>query len=231
VTTDDPNLDGPDPDMAAAELALGLLDGEERAAALRRVLADPAFAREVEGWRNRIAGLFDDYPEAVAPDSVAARLAAPAGAPRGRNPWPILALATALAAAVALFFITQPGPAPLPIPVAQPHAMMVASLMMTDKSASVPAMIDMTTGEMSIPHADMAPSGKSAQLWMIGSDGVPKPMGLLSAQGTSRMTLASDQRRQLTAGVTLAVSVEPVGGSPTGKPTGPVVASGKITLA
>ncbi|MEO5494522.1 MAG: anti-sigma factor [Sphingomonas sp.] len=229
--TDDPTLGGPDPDMTAAELALGLLEGDERAAALRRMLADPAFAREVEGWRNRLAGLFDDYREVAAPESVAARLAAPNETPRARSAWPILALATALAAAVALFFVTRPGPAPLPIPVAQPHQMMVASLMMTDKSASVPAAIDMTTGEMSIPHADMAPAGKSAQLWMIGSDGVPKPMGLLAAQGTSRMTLALDQRRQLAAGVTLAVSVEPVGGSPTGKPTGPVVAAGKITLA
>ncbi len=105
------------------------------------------------------------------------------------------------AAAVALFFVTRPGPAPLPIPVAQPHQMMVASLMMTDKSASVPAAIDMTTGEMSIPHADMAPAGKSAQLWMIGGDGVPKPMGLLAAQGTSRMTLAPDQRRDFGARV------------------------------
>ena len=67
--------DAPDPDMTAAELALGLLDGEERAAALRRVLADPAFAREVEEWRQRLAGLFDDYPEVAAPESVDARLA------------------------------------------------------------------------------------------------------------------------------------------------------------
>ncbi|WP_294039805.1 anti-sigma factor [Sphingomonas sp.] len=217
--------------MTAAELAIGLLDGEERAAALRRVIADPAFAREVESWRNRLAGLFDDYTEVEAPASVAARLAKPQDAAKPRSAWPILALATALAAAVALFFVSRPVPTPLQVPVAQPHPIMVASLMMTDKSASVPAMIDMTTGEMTIPHANMAPAGKSAQLWMIGSDGVPKPMGLLAAAGTSRMTLAPGQRGQLAAGITLAVSIEPAGGSPTGKPTGPVVASGKLSLA
>lgn len=227
--TDDPNI-GSDPDMTAAELALGLLEGEERAAALRRVLADPAFAREVESWRNRLAGLFDDYREVAAPQSVATRLAKPDHTAKPRNAWPILALATALAAAVALFVVSRPGPAPLPAPVAQPHQLMVASLMMTDKSASVPAMIDMTTGEISIPHADMAPSGKDAQLWMIGDDGVPKPMGLLSAEGMSRVKIPPEQRRQLAAGVTIAVSVEPIGGSPTGKPTGPVVAAGKLSL-
>jgi anti-sigma-K factor RskA len=227
--TDDPEGS---PDMTAAELALGLLEDAERAAALRRVLADPAFAREVEGWRARLEGLFDDYHEVIPPDSVAARLAAPAMPAQSRNRWPILALATALAATIALFFLLRPGPTPLPVPqLSRPHTMMVASLMMTDKSASVPAVIDMTTGDMSIPHADMAPSGKSAQLWMIGGDGVPKPMGILAASGTSRMKLAADQRRQLADGMTLAVSVEPLGGSPTGKPTGPVVASGKISLA
>lgn len=227
---DRPNLDGPDPDMTAAELAIGLLEGEERAAALRRVLTDPAFAREVENWRNRLAGLFDDYRDEAPPASVADRLAAPA-TPRARNAWPIVALAMALAAVVVFFMVSRPSLAPLPIPVAQPHQMMVASLMMTDKSASVPAMIDMTTGEMSMPHAAMAPAGKSAQLWMIGDDGVPKPMGLLAAEGMSRMTLTAEQRRQLGAGITLAVSVEPLGGSPTGKPTGPVVAAGKLSIA
>jgi anti-sigma-K factor RskA len=37
--------------------------------------------------------------------------------------------------------------------------------------------------------------------------------------------------RELREGATLAVSVEPVGGSPTGLPTGPVIASGKLERA
>jgi len=223
--------DAPDPDMTAAELALGLLDGEERAAALRRVLADPDFAREVEQWRQRLAGLFDDYPEVAAPDSVAARLAAPEPLPQARATsgfrWPIAALVGAVAAMLALFVVLQPtsqvaGP---------PHHMMVASLMMSDKSSAVPAMVDMTTGEMRIGEAGMAPQGKAAQLWMIGGDGVPKPMGMLASTGPSRMMLPMEKRRGLKAGIMLAVSIEPLGGSPTGLPTGPVVASGKLSIA
>jgi anti-sigma-K factor RskA len=223
--------DAPDPDMTAAELALGLLDSEERAAALRRVLADPDFAREVEDWRQRLAGLFDDYPEVAAPDSVAARLAAPEPLPQARATsgfrWPIAALVGAVAAMLALFVVLQPtsqvaGP---------PHHMMVASLMMSDKSSAVPAMVDMTTGEMRIGEAGMAPQGKTAQLWMIGGDGVPKPMGMLASTGPSRMMLPMEKRRGLKAGIMLAVSIEPLGGSPTGLPTGPVVASGKLSIA
>ena len=223
--------DAPDPDMTAAELALGLLDGEERAAALRRVLADPAFAREVEQWRQRLAGLFDDYPEVAAPESVAARLEQldqpTAPAPFRRARWPIAAMATAIAAMLALFVVLRPTP---PIAVA-PHHMMVASLMMNDKSAAVPALVDMTTGEMRVGGAAMAPQGKTAQLWMIGGDGVPKPMGMLASAGPSRMMLPMEKRRALKAGIMLAVSIEPLGGSPTGLPTGPVVASGKLSIA
>ena len=223
--------DAPDPDMAAAELALGLLDGEERAAALRRVLADPDFAREVEGWRQRLAGLFDDYPEVAAPETVAQRLARPdaEALPRVRPAfrWPIAALVGAVAAMLALFVVLQP----VSQVVGPPHHMMVASLMMSDKSGAVPAMIDMTTGEMRVGETGMAPAGKTAQLWMIGGDGVPKPMGMLASTGPSRMMLPMEKRRHLQAGIMLAVSIEPLGGSPTGLPTGPVVASGKLSIA
>jgi anti-sigma-K factor RskA len=217
--------------MTAAELALGLLDGEERATALRRVLADPAFAREVEEWRQRLAGLFDDYPEVAAPESVAARLAqldsSVVPAPSRRARWPIAAMVTAIAAMLALFVVLRPTP---PVAVA-PHHLMVASLMMSDKSAAVPAMVDMTTGEMRVGDAAMTPAGKSAQLWMIGGDGVPKPMGVLASTGPSRMVLPMEKRHALKAGIMLAVSIEPLGGSPTGLPTGPVVASGKLSIA
>jgi len=223
--------DVPDPDMTAAELALGLLEGEERATALRRVLADPAFAREVEQWRQRLAGLFDDYPEVAAPDSVAARLATPESPPQTPSkPWfrrPITAMVGAVAALLALFAVLQPAPRVD----GPPHHMMVASLMMSDKSAAVPAMVDMTTGEMRVGQTGMAPHGKTAQLWMIGGDGVPKSMGMLAPTGPSRMMLPMEKRQHLKTGIMLAVSIEPLGGSPTGLPTGPVVASGKLSVA
>ncbi|WP_298672630.1 anti-sigma factor [uncultured Sphingomonas sp.] len=211
-------------DMTAAELALGLLDGEERAAALRRVLAEPAFACEVEDWRHRLAGLFDDYTEVEAPESVAGRLAAPVR--QSRKSWPFITMLTALAAAFAFFLVVKPQPSPV-----TPHQVMVASLLFSDKTAAVPAVVDLTTGEMRIGETAVAPGGKSAQLWMIGADGVPQPMGVLAATGPSRIALPTDTRARLAAGITLAISIEPDGGSPTGKPTGPVVASGKLSVA
>ncbi len=96
-------------DVAAAELALGLLDGEERGAALRRVLAEPGFAARVEWWRLRFAALFDLWPEHAAPPHLAARIEAsldgPTSAKASRFAWPALAAITSAIAASLLVFL------------------------------------------------------------------------------------------------------------------------------
>ena len=70
----------PERDLLAAELALGLLDGTERAEALRLCLSDPAFARAVDAWSIRLSPLLDSVPPVVAPErawhAVAARIGA-----------------------------------------------------------------------------------------------------------------------------------------------------------
>src|SRR5689334_19633989 len=43
----------------AAEHALGVLDGRERAEAEIRMARDPAFAADVEAWRRRLAPMLD----------------------------------------------------------------------------------------------------------------------------------------------------------------------------
>jgi len=163
---------------------------------------------------------------------VALRIADSAAPPRKRSAWPVLALLTALAATIALFFVTRPAPLPLPVaPAGRQHAMMLAALMPSDKAAApVGAAIDMTTGEMRVAANTLAPAGKAAQLWMI-KDGVPHSMGLLSRDAPTRMTIGAKQRTALGAGVVLAVSIEPLGGSPKPTPTGPVVASGALSEA
>lgn len=230
MTTDATDT-GPDPDMTAAELALGLLDGDDRAAALRRMLAEPAFAREVDGWRDRLAGLFDDYRPVAAPEGLIDRLGGGEG-PRAsaRARWPVLALAAALAATIALFFVTWRTPLPVPPPPAS-HAMMLATLVPVDKgTAPIGTAIDMDAGEIRVTATAIAPAGKTAQLWMI-KDGVPHSMGLLHRGAPTRMPLAERDRAALAAGMTLAVSIEPAGGSPGPVPTGPVVASGALSAA
>jgi anti-sigma-K factor RskA len=72
------------------------------------------------------------------------------------------------------------------------------------------------------------PAGRVTELWLIPPGGAPLPVGVFSGNGASTLPLDAALLRQLTHIDTLAVSVEPPGGSPTGQPTGPVVAQGMV---
>ncbi|WP_225883223.1 anti-sigma factor [Sphingomonas aliaeris] len=245
--------EGPDPDMAAAELALGLIEGDERAQALRRVLADPGFAQSVEAWRTRLAQLFDLWPEMTPSGGVFARIersidspTAPALEPVRRTGllWPgIAAIASLIAASLLLVVLLRPAPtAPdprttpsAPVIAALPAKMLVAAIFPDTtavpdaSSAPVTAVYDPTTGGLRLTEAALADAKQSAELWIIGADATPRSLGLLSGKGATTLTVNRAHRALLAAGATLAVSLEAVGGSPTGLPQGPVVAKGTLS--
>lgn len=50
-------------DLLAAELVLGLLEGEEHAIALRKQLSDPAFAEKISLWGEQLAPLWDEIED------------------------------------------------------------------------------------------------------------------------------------------------------------------------
>ena len=72
------------------------------------------------------------------------------------------------------------------------------------------------------------PADRSAELWVIAPGAAPRPLGLLARGARSAVPVGGTQRPTVAVGATLAVSIEPAGGSPTGQPTGPVVASGGL---
>ncbi len=225
-------------DMTAAELALGLLDGRERAAALRRVLAEPAFARDVEAWRLHFAQLFDLWPGVDAPEGLVDRIDESLGGPvigrRSRMPWPGIAIVASAIAAVLLVMILVRPLAPPPPSVSQPvpvaaepaaRPMLVASL--GDAKAPIAAAYDPAVGSIRIAAAPTQAGSKVNELWMIGGDGVPHALGLLAVRATT-IDLSTGARAKMGSGVTLAISVEPAGGAPGDAPTGPVIATGVL---
>lgn len=229
-----------EPDIAAAELALGLLDGEERTAALRRLARDPDFAADVERWRDWFGALFADWPEVAAPQSLASRIEASldgkAATPANDNmAWRRLALVTSFAAllllGVTMFELLRPLPAPVQIAVRMPApapAPLLAAIAPTGGGAPLAAAYDPARATVRITGALPVPAGRSAELWAIRGKEAPRSLGLV-AGGPTRLVVPAAARQAIAADTVLAISIEPVGGSPTGLPTGPVVATGTLT--
>lgn len=227
----------PDDAALAAELALGLLDGEELAAAATRAAADPLFGAEVARWRGRLAPLLDDVEPVAPPASAWSAIQAAIG-PRPDNVlqlkrsvrlWRGLSAgATALAASLALVLLVQQPASVAPPPPAQ-AAPMVAALASAEGEPMLMATWDPMSERLVIAAAkDMpAPKGQSHQVWLVPAGGKPMPVGMMPG-ARMHMELSDFLAEQMRRGATIAISVEPMGGSPTGRPTGPVVASGTL---
>lgn len=202
-------------DLLAAEYVLGVLSADERRAAQQRAEVDGAFAARIHDWETRFSTLNTAYAEASAPDllpAIEARLFGVKVPARPSARWRLWLGAGALAASVALAVMIWPiAPAPM-------QAQLVA------EAVEFQARFDAATGELEIRREGAAAeTGRDYQLWVIGDDGVPQSLGLLRAP-VQRVDAT------LRAGLTLAVSLEPLGGAPGAVPTGPVLASAVLAL-
>src|SRR4029453_2050454 len=218
-----------DDDLLAAEYALGVLAGAERAAAEQRVAREPAFARLVTDWAQRLAPLAAEIAEVAPPpqlwDRIADALPAPtqAGGLWQRSAfWRGLsfaagALAAAcLAALIYLGALTQQQP-------------LIAAIEGGGNRQFV-ATIDARRGTVAVvPAAFSADATRVPELWLIPPDGRPRSVGLLRPDQTVTLTLSPELAALAKDNAVLAVSLEPPGGSTTGLPTGPVIATGKLT--
>ena len=245
----DETLSGPDEDsVLAAEHALRLLDGLARGKAEARMRDDKDFAGQVERWQERMAPLFEAVAPVAPPASAWTSLATKLGgeAPANDNiatlehrlrVWRGLTAGAAAMAAVCVAALVLRGPmmAPLPTPVAPAQVaqtqtpITVAALRGETGPAAVVAAYDHDAGSLVITPATMAvPGAKSAELWLIPKGGAPQPLGLLDPTKPTRIAVPAGVGA---AGAALAVAIEPTGGSPTGLPTGPVIASGSLAVA
>jgi anti-sigma-K factor RskA len=227
----------PPEEWLAAEYALGVLDGDARAQTEARIAREPAFARLIADWEERLtpwaAEIADVQPPPHLWEAIAARLpaeAAPRANPASTGVWQNLRFwrglafgSGALAAAClgALIYIgTFAPPAPAPL---------LASINGGGHSHFV-ATIDPTRGTIAVvPAAFAADATRVPELWLIPADGKPRPLGLLRADRAVTIAIPAALVPHARRDATLAVSLEPQGGSPTGQPTGPVIASGKLT--
>ena len=207
-----------DDDLLAAEYVLGVQDMEARALCEQRLKRDAPFGDAIVAWENRLRGLNADYAEEMAPDllpRIEARLFAVA-APRVRGfGWLGFGagamVATALAVAV---FLTT-----VPVTPLAPVLTTLATAEMTYEVRAVGNSLQVTR-----VAGSAAPAGQVHQLWLIASGSPPVSLGLLGDA-----PLQVDYVVPVTS-YALAVSLEPAGGSPSGLPTGPVIATRLINI-
>ena len=141
---------------------------------------------------------------------------------------------TALAASLAIVLVSTPrvqAPAP-PTPIVDAKAPMVAMLD-TGKQAKIMASWDPMSKRLVLAVSGDMPADPSHahELWVIPAGGQPRSIGTMGSGKQMHMRLADALATLLQQGATIAITVEPPGGSPSGKPTGPMVASGALTRA
>ena len=232
--------DPEDREVLAGEYVLGTLGARQAAAVEAAISRDPALAEAVAGWSRRLAPLTRlAVPEAPPPDlwarieaglpAASRPAAAPAAAP-GRLSWLwrgwAIGASLAAAALAGIAFL----------PAGQKPAF--TTVLVSDRAA--PAWIAQADAQGSISLAAVrpafgepqpaAPDGRVMQLWGLHPGAtVPVSLGLLP-RTPGRITIPTPALRPV-RDMLIEISLEPEGGSPTGRPTGPILFSGRLIEA
>jgi anti-sigma-K factor RskA len=233
-------------DRLAAEHVLGLLEGEEAELAVRRLASEPAFADAVEGWRRRFLELDLVTPPAVPTPELWARIEAglaraerPAARPVDPTPvvvpdprnafralwhslafWRYAGIASALAAlllALGLgFFADRAARTPV-----------LVAVLLTETGNRPAAVVNAFAdgrAELVPLESIPVPPGRALEIWTLWDRARgPVSIGLIDQARTVRLDLRNLPRgpNQL-----FEITLEPASGSPTGRPTGPILMKG-----
>jgi anti-sigma-K factor RskA len=219
--------------VLAGEYVLGTLDARVAEAVRAALPTNPALAAAVASWERRLDPLTRLAPAVEPPkgtwEAIAARIAAPASrgvsaAGRAAAGWRNLfgaGLAGAAIAGLAVFLAVRP---PAPGPAQERYV----AVMQADQAA--PAwVVQADRGEISVAaiNRPAIPEGRVMQVWGLApGDPGPTSLGFVPTDGT-RFTVDAS-RRPPVDGMLVEISLEPPGGSPIGRPTGPVLFIGRL---
>lgn len=207
-----------------AEYVLGLLSRQDARAYERQLAADPALRAEYVIWVERLSAMTDDIVPVTPPPELQDKITGTLFPPTQAVPWWRsfrLVQATVVVAVVGMFvwwfqsFGTRPS---------EPE--FLALIAAPDDSLVVQATYDADSGQLRLARVNgQARPKRVLQLWLIAGDAAPISVGVLRADTEMDLVTPID----FPAGGVLAISDEPLGGSPTGVPTGEVLATGMLT--
>ncbi|TWD55555.1 anti-sigma-K factor RskA [Agrobacterium vitis] len=221
-------------EVLAGEYVLGVLSAESRARVEIRMKQDRQFAAVVHRWEENLSQFNDEY-EVVKPrpesfsaietrlfgrqnerkTSRLSRIWNSVSVWRGVSLVSIIAVASLAGVEMGMWESRYGG------------RHIVADLKTTNSDLSLIANYNRFSGRLRVtPVASNGAAAKSLELWMIEGSGKPHSLGVLPQTGEGEFLVPDAMRATLKDGVTLAVSIEPLGGSPTGLPTGAVIGTG-----
>ncbi len=244
--TDRPAI-SPEFEAQAAEYVLGLLSEDERMAFEAQLRAEPALGAEVRRWEGYFASMAEIDVEEVAPPAriLPAVRAELFGADSVPQPglldriafWRGLSVATTALAALAMGFAVlpnfqraDPGEQPEIAPTGIPAGtLLMTHLIPTEGSSLGLAVTREPSGVLQVRRvAGSLADGRSQELWVIAGDSAPVSLGVLGEDALTTLTPDADAAQLFGAGAALAITDEPLGGSPTGAPTGEILALGTL---
>ncbi len=224
-----------DIDLLAAEYALGTLPAAERASVALRARMEPTLAAAIEAWERRLSPLSETIAAREVPAEVWAKIEDRIDAQSGGTHvvgieqrlrrWKA---ATFAASAIAASLLAVLGAREFAEP--RPDKTLVAVLQKDAQSPAFLVSVDLERRQMTIRAVAAKPEpGKSYELWLVHDQlKTPRSLGLVGAQPVTVGPTLAAYAPNVIEDATLAVSLEPPGGSPTGAPTGPVLWSGKL---
>ncbi len=222
-------------DDGAFEYVLGSLDRERRDQLTRQRLVDVDLDRNIFNWEAHLQGLADSQkpvePDAAVRDQLMQRLfdkplkTAPGGMWQSLGLWRGFTAFASLASFILVFvLVSGTGQQGMDQPTIEAD---YCAWFSKDQQVAWMLWANSKTGQMktSVMMQPTLAKDESMELWMIPKDGsAPVSLGLLPTEGEATLLLPAGTVENSKA---LAVSQEPLGGSPTGAPTGPVVYQSK----
>jgi anti-sigma-K factor RskA len=238
-----------DLDRLAAEHALGLLDAEENARAERLLASEAGFAEAVSRWRERFAELDETVRPQPPSERLWARIEADLGAPpvRAEDATPVLVpdplsafkalwrslpfwRVAGLASAAAALFLAIGLVA---VMANRQRAPVLVAVLLSEGSSRPAAVVNAFADgrtELIPLEAINVPPDRALEIWTLWDRAVgPRSVGLISEARTLGLNLRDLPKpgpNQI-----FEVTLEPKTGSPTGRPTGPVLMKGTTSTA
>lgn len=218
-------------DILAAEYVLGVLSREERSAFSKRLEQDSNLRDRVRFWNEQLAPMANEVDPVTPPPgtyvAIEGRLF-PAAQPAAGwwsslRLWrglAIVSMAALVVAGLVLFSVTgQQNP---------DGRTYVAQIAGDAGAVQLVAYIDTDKGSLTLSRTEGTPvQGRDFELWLIEDGNDPVSLGVLPVDRVATLAVPDTYRTRL-SGAVLAISDEPLGGSPTGQPTGAVLATGTV---